>query len=130
MGNFVFHSSHFGSKDFRLNQTFIVKLNINTDYSYDVEMVPVKTLDKSISIMKNPEKEVFFNRLLEISEVLENNRKYKHAFYLEAINIVKKSEKSLKATTNSFLLLAILKRLKKIQKQDILLKLYSYLYKN
>lgn len=132
LGNFIFHSSqfsHLNLDDERLNQTFIVKVLIDKDLDYEVEIIPIYSTDTGMVMMGGNEEEEFFKKFESISNILNTNQ-YPDVFYSQARNIVHKTMKAIRRTSSrNSVFWGTVKRLHRIRTQDLLIMLHSYKYR-
>jgi len=134
LGNFVFHSDVFKSismikDDPRLKFTFILTIKLKKDFDYKIKITPLYTDGNHLRFLKDEEKVLFEKKLADISEVLNNKKKYRKYFYRDAADISNQSTKMLKKLAIDQGLKNLLITLKRVKKQDIKIKLYSLFLK-
>lgn len=133
LGNFIFHSKVFESismieNDPRLKFTFILTVNLKEKFDYNFEITPLFTDDHQLRLL-NTEEKVFVNKLTEISEILNNKKEYSKSFYRDAANISDQTTKMLKKLAVERGLMSLLSSFKRVKKQDMKIKLYSFFQK-
>ena len=129
-GNFIFHSSVFKdvsmvSNDPRLNQSFILSINIKKSKKYDYKIIPVYSDDNCIKILEPSLEKEFFKKLDFISKVFLNEKEYKKRFYEDSSKIIHQTKKVFNNMIAEQGLKSLLIRLKRIKMQDIKIFLYS-----
>lgn len=135
LGNFLFHSKVFKPismipDDPRLNISFILQINVKNNSDYDFEIVPIYTDDNSMMTLKGEDAQNFENVINKISSVFRNEKKYKKLFYSDAAAISKQTIKILRKVSKEQGPLNLVRTLFRIKKQDIKVRVFSWLRKN
>ncbi len=124
LGNFIFLLFDLTRPEF--SQTFILTVTINRNKTYSVETTPVFSTAKGLRLMTQGAAYEFHEKLRNLSKALEDDAHCKRLFYQNADRIISANMKALEASSkHKSGYLALLKRLHRIQKQDIYIKLNS-----
>ncbi|MFO7869466.1 MAG: CapA family protein [Bacteroidales bacterium] len=135
LGNFIFHTASqfhtYADNDIRNRETFILEVEINKDYSYTVDYTYIYNDNFGVRLMTEHEKEMVSKRYQELSDIFKSPKLYRQKFYENSSAIVNKTMNALKKANDlsSSRLYVLCNRLLRIRKQDILIKLHSYLKK-
>ena len=125
LGNFIFLPSIFPQKDQRLHQTFILTVRLHSDYDYSVNVTPVYANDYGLRKMEGAEEVQFMSRINELSSVFADERSYKRLFYQHATKIIDKTMSAIRLASGDRELTGIIRRVPRVQWQDVLIKLHS-----
>ncbi len=124
LGNFIFNLFDLALPEF--SQTFIPTVTVQPDHTCSFVIHPVFSTPEGIFLLDGPEKKLFLEKLHRISRVLMDKKLHQHLFYNNSSAILKDTMGALNAASekNPFLF-SILKRLHRIQRQDIYIKMHS-----
>jgi hypothetical protein len=99
LGNFIFHSSVFDglsyiSNDPRLQESFVLSVDIEKDYSYKTATHGYRTTDDGVVLHSKLENDKLIEEITELSKVmLLPKTKYLKAYYRQAYEISKQNAK-------------------------------------
>ena len=126
LGNFAFHSSIFNPRQDGLFQTFLLSVNIQRDHTYSTNLIPVRTGDHGIRPMNQTEEERFTERLRQLSAIFGDEKLFRRLFYENSREIISHTMGSLRSTSSRRnALSALIRRLPRVQRQDVYIKLHS-----
>ncbi len=128
LGNFIFPLFDLSRKAWA--QTFILSVKVNRKHQYSIDQLPVQSTPTRIQALSGTARDDFNRRLGRLNEGLNNRRRYRRLFYQDAEKIIAKTTGALQRSQSGPQKTgsgygALLKRLHRIQLQDILIKLYA-----
>lgn len=124
LGNFLFLI--FDLADRRFATSAALSVTVQPDHSYTTEVVPTMTTPETVSLLEGTERTEFLDHFDRLSRVLEDERQARQRFYAAAARIVADTMNSLEATSSRAIAwLGLLRRIPRIQRQDIYIKLHA-----
>jgi len=135
LGNFIFSSKDFIlNENWKLYQSFVVELTINTDHSYSYQLLPYLTSDTTVELLEEKAAQQVRDYVLSISGKFDlQDKEYKILFY-ESIrkmraNRLKKTGGIAKSTSLKSRIRSLTIRLIYMSIQDFKLAFYLYVTK-
>ena len=104
---------------------FIFTVRLRSNYNYSVNITPVYANDYGLRKMEGAEEVQFMSRINHLSSVFADERSYKRLFYQHVTKIVDKIMGAIKFASGDRELNGIIRRIPKVQWQDVLIKLHS-----
>ena len=124
LGNFVFRQIS-GVADPRLNETFVLTVDVDRSLGYDVHVHPVRTTGRGIALLADEDRLRVLERLERISAPLGDAGGYRRAFYEQASGGAERISGEIRAMVKDQGLMYLLSRLHRVTLQDIQIKLHS-----
>jgi poly-gamma-glutamate synthesis protein (capsule biosynthesis protein) len=124
LGNFIFNL--FDLSQTRFSQSFILSIHIRPNHEYSFDIHPVFTTKQGVYSLSDPKNRDLIKNIQALSQVFKNDRLHKRLFYENASLILNSTMSSLNSSSGGKgSLMALLKRLPKVELQDIFIALYS-----
>lgn len=126
LGNFIFPLFDLNHTQFA--ESFIVTATLSRNHDCRVKLTPTMCTYRGIYAMAAGQRKQFELKMADLSKTFENDRLYKRRFYENAGAIIQATMRSLTDSSRGKKpAKAIVKRLHKIQRQDIYIKLHATL---
>lgn len=122
----IFHSPELRAQRYKLFETAILTVDIQKDLTYHANLLPMYTTRNGIRRMDEAKEKEFREKLDRLSQVFENEKLYRKMFYSHSDLIICTTMKALSGVSKrNSTFVSLLKRLPKIQRQDVYIKLHS-----
>lgn len=122
----IFDSSTLSNQYHKLFETVILTVYVQRDLNYQMKLLPIYTTRDGVWRMDEVKERKFRKKLDRLSQVFKNEKLYKKRFYGTSDQIIQTTTKALKmASQKNGTLIPLLKRLPRVQRQDLYIKLHS-----
>lgn len=124
-GNFVF--DYRDMNDTRINETFVLSIELDRSRGYAFEIVPVETRGSGLTLLRGARADELRRRFERISEPLCDERRFARLFYEQATGGANRISGEIRGMIEKQGIMYLLSRLHRVRLQDLKIKLHAAL---